>query len=278
VESSQQCGELPAAYEPPWIDIGVADPARIYDAWLGGKDNFAPDRIAAQAGLDAFPAAAASVRSNRAFLGRVVTHLAGEAGIRQFLDIGAGLPSDDNVLEIAQGVAPESRVACVDNDPVVLLHSQAMLDSAEQGSAGYIDADLRDPGTVLREAARVLDFSQPVAILLLGILHSIQPEEGPHELVRVLGEAVPAGSYLAISHLAQDIYPQQVAAFVAAVGAHVREPAVPRDHAEVTRFFGGFRLLAPGVVPTSKWRPRDRAQSDAPSALWAGLAVKEPGR
>ncbi len=258
----------------PPLDVSVAHPARIYDCWLGGKDNFAADRKAAEAGIRAFPETVLSVRANRAFLARTVSYLAAEAGIRQFLDIGTGLPSADNTHEVAQAIAPECRVAYVDNDPVVLRHAHALLTGSRAGTTGYIDADLRDPGRILRDAASWLDLTQPVAVLLFGILHFIHDDEGPYQIVDVLMSAVPAGSYLAVSHLAGDLYPERMRAFTEAVNEYSSVPALLRDRAEVSGFFHGLDLVEPGIVQISKWRPRTREESTAPAALWGGVGRK----
>ena len=189
------------------IDTTVPNPARVYDYLLGGKDNFEVDRMTAHAGIGAFPKIVKSARANRIFLGRVVRYLAGW-GIRQFLDIGTGLPSANNVHEVAQSVAPTSRIVYVDNDPVVLLHAQALLTSTPEGATEFVQADMRDPEKILREAARTLDFGQPVAVHLLGILHFLSDDEEAADIVRALMEPMPEGSYLAICHLTADIYPE----------------------------------------------------------------------
>jgi hypothetical protein len=273
--ASEAPGSTPLDYDDlPPLDTSVAHPARICDFWLGGKDSFAVDRRAAEAGIKAFPDAVLSVRANRAFLARAVSYLAAEAGIRQFLDIGTGLPSEDNTHEVAQAVAPECRVVYVDNDPVVLLHAHAMLTGTTAGTTGYIDADLRDPGKLLRDAASLLDLSRPVAVLLFGILHFIQDDEGPHQIVNMLMNAVPAGSYLAVSHLAKDLFPDQMPAFAHAVSEYSSVDILLRDKAEVSRFFRGLELVEPGVVQVSKWRPRTRLEIDAPAAFWGGIGRK----
>jgi hypothetical protein len=182
------------------IDITVAHPARVYDYWLGGKDNFAPDRVAGDRVLAVTPGLRYRVRANRAFLGRTVRYLAAEAGVRQFLDLGTGIPSADNTHEVAQRVAPQARVVYVDNDPIVLRHAQALLRSAPGGVTTYIEADLRDPQPILRQAAATLDFSQPVAVMLLGVLHLVSDAEDPWRIVTELMAAVSPGSYLVISH------------------------------------------------------------------------------
>jgi trans-aconitate methyltransferase len=240
-------------HEPLDIDISVAHQARVYDYWLGGKDNFAADREAGEKAVRTNPEVVAISRANRAFLGRAVRYLAAEAGIRQFLDIGTGIPSAGNTHEVAQGVAPESRIVYVDNDPIVLAHARALLTSAPEGRTAYLDADARDLDTILGGAAGTLDFSQPVAIMMLLILQVI---EDPYAVTCRLLDAVPAGSYLAISIPASDIQPEAQAA-----AAHRLTEDLPgvtitlRSHAEVARFFAGLELLKPGVVPVNCWRP-----------------------
>ncbi|HYZ52793.1 MAG TPA: SAM-dependent methyltransferase [Streptosporangiaceae bacterium] len=220
---------------------------------VGGKDNFAADREAAEKAMQAHPDVVAAARANRAFLGRAVRFLAAEAGIRQFLDIGTGIPSAGNTHEVAQGVAPESRVVYVDNDPIVLAHARALLTSAPEGRTAYLDADARDLDTILARAAGTLDFSQPVAIMLLAILHVI---EDPYAITSRLLHAVPAGSYLAISIPASDIQPEANAAAVRRLAENVPGVTIAhRSHAEVARFFDGLELLEPGVVPANRWRP-----------------------
>jgi hypothetical protein len=255
------------------FDTTVPHPARVYDAWLGGKDNFAADRAAAQSGQQAFPAVVESVRANRAFLARAVEYLAAEAGIRQFLDIGTGLPSADNTHEVAQAVAPESRVVYVDNDPIVLRHAEALLTGKTPGATAYIDADLRDPDKVLAGAARTLDFSQPVAIMLLAVLHFVSDEQDPYKIVNTLLDTVPAGSYLVVSHTAKDIRPEQVAPFIQILNRGLADKSVSRDRSEVARFFQGLELVEPGVVNISEWRPRPGTDAE-PAILWGAVARK----
>ena len=257
----------------PQFDISVAHQARIYDYWLGGKDNFAPDREAAERALSINPNIVHGVRASRAFLVRAVRYLAGEAGIRQFLDIGTGLPSANNTHEVAQSVAPDSRIVYVDYDPVVLLHAQTLLTSKPEGACAYIDADARDPGKILNEAARVLNFSQPIALMLLGILQLIPDEDDPGGIVATLLAAVPSGSYLVISHPAGDINPRvkDAAAMLDTVSTQTR---TMRNRDEIARFFNGTELLAPGLVQVSKWRPESELQTAAPAARWAGVARK----
>jgi hypothetical protein len=244
---------LPAG-EPAEIDTSVAHPARVYDYWLGGKDNFAADREAGDRVLEATPGLRERVRANRAFLVRAVRYLAAEAGIRQFLDIGTGIPSANNTHEIAQQVAPDSRVVYVDNDPIVLTHARALLAGRPEGSIQYIDGDVRDVASIIGAAAKTLDFTQPMALLLLGVLHLVQDAEGPYELVATLMDALPSGSYLVISHPASDIHPGQAEA-QRRYNERVSTPQTLRTRAEVSRFFEGLDLVPPGLVYVHTWRP-----------------------
>jgi hypothetical protein len=237
------------------LDTGVAHIARVYDYWLGGKDNFAADREAAEKVIATAPHVLASVRAQRAFLGRVVRFLVAEAGIRQFLDIGTGLPSADNTHEVAQREAPESRVVYVDNDLIVLAHARALLRSSPQGATAYLDADLRDTGGLLAEAARTLDFSKPVALMLLGVLHCIPDDDDPHAIVGRLLAAVPAGSYLAVAHPASDVAAEQMARSSRDYNKSAAAPVTMRTHGEVSRFFDGLELVEPGLVQLHRWRP-----------------------
>ena len=260
--------------KPPRIDTSVPHPARVYDYWLGGRDNFEADRLAGQAAIEIFPKTVESARSCRSYLARVVRFLATEAGIRQFLDIGTGLPSGANVHEVAQQAAPASRIVYVDNDPIVLVHAKALLDSSPEGATAYIEADLRDPERILREAAHTLDLAQPVAVLLLAILHFIADEQNPYGIVRTLMDALPPGSYLAIGHHTGDIYPEvhAFASYLSELNPQFR--ATLRDRAQVTTFFDGLELVPPGVVQISRWRPNSDIEAAAAAALWGGVARK----
>jgi S-adenosyl methyltransferase len=268
-------GDTPARYHNlPVLDTTVAHPARVCDFWLGGKDNFAADRETGEAGIAAFPGTVPSVLAGRAFLARTVEWLAAEAGIRQFLDIGPGLPSGDATHEIVQAIAPDSHVVYVDNDPVVLLHAQARLTGLASGATGYIDADLRDLAEILRAAVSWIDLSQPVAVLLFGILHFIEDDEGPHQIVDVLMDAMPPGSYLAVSHFANDLYREQMARLARVLNENLSVATTLRDRAEVSRFFRRLDLVDPGVVQVSQWRPRNEAEAAATAAVWGGLGRK----
>ncbi len=267
---------LPAPTEDEqWaeIDAGAPHIARIYNYWLGGKDNFAADREAAELVVSSYPTVLASVRAQREFLGRAVRYLAAEAGIRQFLDIGTGLPSAGNTHEAAQEVAPDARIVYVDNDPIVLAHARALLASDPRGATAYLDADLRDTGEILKAAAGTLDFSEPVAVMLVGILHCIPDSGDPGGLVRRLLDAVPSGSYLVIAHPASDIHATAIGRAATRLNAVMAEPVTLRTHAEVSRFFEGADLVEPGLVQLHRWRavPGD---PDSELANYGGVARK----
>src|SRR6516225_2424698 len=260
--------------EPVMFDTSVAHVARVYDYWLGGKDNFAADRAAGDQAIEAFPNIPMSARANRAYQARVVRFLAGEVGIRQFLDIGTGIPTANHTHQVAQAVAPESRVVYVDNDPVVLLHARALLASHPAGATDYVDADLRDPQKILDDAARLLDFRRPVAVMLMAILQHVDDEHDPYAIVAELMGAVPPGSYLALSHPASDINAEEMAKMADVLNHMMAEKVTFRDRAAVSKFFDGLDLAEPGLVQASKWRPASELEAASPAALWAGAARK----
>ena len=261
--------------KPSRIDTGTAHSARIYNYWLGGKDNFPADREAAEAAIAANPGIVGDVQANRAFLARVVSYLVADAGIRQFLDIGTGLPTADNTHEVAQRLAPGSRVVYVDNDPIVLAHARALLTSSPQGMTAYLEADLADPDTILKSAARTLDFSQPVALMLLIFLHLIPDAAEPAKIVARLMNALPAGSYLVLAHPASDIRAAQMAEMTRRVNERMSGPrATMRDRAAITRFFDGLELIEPGVVQPQQWRPEPGMLSPPQVTAWCGVARK----
>ena len=257
------------------VDTTVAHQARIYDYWLDGKDNFAVDREAAEQAIAAYPAILRGVRAQRAFLARAVRYLAEEAGIRQFLDIGTGIPTASNTHEVAQAAAKDARVVYVDNDPMVLAHARALLTGVPEDSTTYLDADLREPDKILAGAAGLLDFRRPVAVLLIGILQLIPDDADPHAIVARLVEAVPSGSWLAVYHPASDIDQHRVAEAVRRVNARTAGTTTLRTHAEIARFFGGLQLLEPGLVQVQRWQPGSAAPDDGEQiAAYAGLARK----
>ncbi|MEU9608130.1 SAM-dependent methyltransferase [Streptomyces sp. NPDC048057] len=239
------------------IDTSRAHPARVYDFFLGGKDNFPADREAAKAALAAEPRGFLNVRHNRDFLRRAVTYLTAQAGIRQFLDVGTGLPTQENVHQIAQRIAPESRVVYVDNDPVVLAHARALLATGPEGRTDYMEYDLRDWEAILAEAARTIDFDRPVALVLAAVLHFVPGEEA-HAVTAGLLDALPSGSALVLSHLTDDLNPVQVGN-VAKAFKERGFSMVRRPRAEIGRFVAdnGLELAEPGIVPVHRWRPTD---------------------
>jgi O-methyltransferase involved in polyketide biosynthesis len=240
---------------PPSFDVSRAHPARVYDCWLGGKDHYEADREAAEQVAAALPTIRATVRANRAFLRRAVQYLAGEVGIRQFLDIGTGLPTADNTHEVAQSIAPDTRIVYVDNDPTVLAHARALLTSTPEGATAYIDADLRDTPAILRQAAEVLDFGQPIAVMVLAVMQYVPDSSRPHQIISRLKDAMPAGSYLAMSDSTRDLDPGRVAEGAARLNSRLGSTQItPRSRQEFARFFDGLDLVDPGLVPIPQWR------------------------
>jgi hypothetical protein len=260
--------------DSPVFDTSVAHVARVYDYWLGGKDNFAVDRAAGEQAIAAYPDIVFSVRANRAFLARTVRYLTAEAGIGQFLDIGTGIPTSNNTHEVAQSAAPGARVVYVDNDPIVLAHARALLTSGPAGHTSYIDADLRDTGKILDTAALTLDFSRPVAVVLMAILHLIGDEDDPYGIVATLMDAVPPGSYLTLSHIASDIETEALGEARDRVSKYMPVKQTYRSHAEVMRFFDGLDMVEPGLVRVQQWRPSSEAEAKSPAALWGGVGRK----
>jgi len=257
------------------IDTSVAHQSRVYDYWLGGKDNFAADREAAELAIAAYPPILRGVRAQRAFLARAVGYLAEQEGIRQFLDIGTGLPTADNTHEVAQAAAPASRVVYVDNDPMVLTHARALLTSTPQGATSYLDADMREPDKILADSAEVLDFGHPIALLLIGILQLIPDGDDPHAIVARLVEALPRHSWLAVYHPASDIDQDRVGEAVRLVNARSAGTTTLRSYDQVARFFAGLQLIEPGLVQVQRWKPGAAAPDNGEEiAAYAGLARK----
>jgi hypothetical protein len=244
----------PAPGAPPAeIDTSVPHSARIWNYWLGGKDNYPVDREVGEKFLEVYPGIVDVARAVRYFLARAVRHLAGEVGIRQFLDVGTGLPTVDNTHEVAQRVAPECRIVYVDNDPLVLAHARALLASEPPGACDYIDADVRDPGAILDAAARTLDFTRPVGLMMLGILGHVSDYDEARSIVRAFLDALPPGSYLVLSDGADtSVERTEAHRRYASTGA---VPYLLRSTAQITGFFDGLELVQPGVVPVSRWRP-----------------------
>ncbi|MBL7495689.1 SAM-dependent methyltransferase [Frankia sp. CNm7] len=257
---------------PAGLDTHLPHPARIYDYFLGGKNNFAVDRALAEQMLAMDPTMPRTAHANRAFLRRSVSFLAGEAGVRQFLDIGTGLPASDNTHEVAQRLAPDSRIVYVDNDPLVLVHARALLTSVRAGATAYLQADLRDPEKILHGAADTLDLSRPVAVLLHGVLHFLLDTDDPGQIIRTLVDAVPAGSYLSLSHMAADISPTTTRSMdEASTSSPV--PIACRTNDEVARLLAGLEPVEPGLVTVSRWRP-DPGADTALVPIWAAVARK----
>jgi hypothetical protein len=262
----------------PDVDMNQPHPARMYDYYLGGKNHFAADRAVADAALASWPAGRIGLRENRRFLGRAVRYLAAEAGIRQFLDIGSGLPTQANVHEIAQAVEPSCRVVYVDNDSMVLAHARALLTSAPEGRTAYIQADLRSPLEILSSPVvrDVLDFGKPVALMLVAVLHFLQEEDKPETIIATLLDALPPGSYLAASHITMEHDPEGIGggqrAYVkAGLSMNTRDAD---DFASLA--FSGLDLMPPGVVLVSEWRPDTNAPRPTPAevSIYGGVARK----
>jgi hypothetical protein len=264
-----------SAAAPAGIDTSTAHIARVYNYWLGGTDNYAPDREAAAQVIEAYPPIRASVRAQRAFLRRAVSYLAAEAGLRQFLDIGTGLPSADNTHEVAQRAAPGARIVYVDNDPIVLAHARALLTSSRAGATAYLDADLRDTGKILQAAGGILDFDQPVAVMLVGVLHCIPDANAPARLVQQLLAGVPPGSYLVVAHPASDIHTAQIGDAATRFNRVMDDGVTLRTHAEVGRFLAGLELVEPGLVQLHRWRPDSEGpEPDGELANYGAVARK----
>ena len=237
------------------LDTGIPHSARLWNYWLGGKDNFASDRAAGDEIARRFPSIIDLAVADRAFLKRVVRFFVAEQGIRQILDIGTGLPTADNTHEVAQRIAPETRVVYVDNDPLVLTHARALLTGSSEGQTDYIEGDLNQPAEILRAAARTLDFGKPIAVTLLGIVHFIRDYEEARSVIRELVDALPSGSFLTIAHGCHDINRAEADDIVGFWNEHGTPKIVYRSAAEIGQFFDGLELLEPGIVPCSRWRP-----------------------
>ena len=244
----------------PGFDADVPTSARVWNYWVGGKDNFTADRAAGEQILQAMPTLRSIAQMSRRFLIDVVHDLAAERGIRQFLDIGTGLPTADNTHDGAQRATPDARIVYADYDPVVLTHAKALLTSTPEGKTDYIQADVRDPEVILSAARQTLDFSQPVAVILIMVMHFVLEAEHPYDVVRTLMEPLPSGSYLVMGHAASDIAADFMAAGADAYNDRVTARITPRDQAGVSRFFDGLEMMGPGVVPLAQWfgAPNDR--------------------
>jgi len=241
--------------DPAQLNADLPHSARVWNYLLGGKDNFAADREAADYAVRLMPELVLSARANRQFLGRAVRFLAGEARIRQFLDVGTGLPTADNTHEVAQAVAPDARVVYVDNDPLVLTHARALLTSSPEGATDYLAADVRDPQAILRAAATTLDLGRPTAVVLSGILNFVMDDAEARSVVEQFMAAVPAGSYLLISHPTTEVNGEAVEESMRQWNESGAAPIRTRTVEEIRGFFDGLELLGPGVVTCTAWRP-----------------------
>jgi hypothetical protein len=245
----------PGAATGTGIDTTVSHSARIWDYWLKGKDNYQVDREVGDRIEEMLPDIVRQAREDRLFLGRVVRYLAGEAGVRQFLDIGTGLPTADNTHQVAQGVAPESKIVYVDNDPLVLAHARALLTSTPEGITDYIHADMHDPETIIAGATQTLDFGQPIAITMLGVLWHVLDNDEAYAIVNHLMQAMPSGSYLALNHPTLEVTGEKMATAIRYWNEYGTPPGTHRTPAELARFFDGMDLVEPGVVSITRWRP-----------------------
>ncbi|HXC82821.1 MAG TPA: SAM-dependent methyltransferase [Trebonia sp.] len=257
------------------IDTSVAHPARVYDYWLGGKDNFAADRSAAEAIIAVRPAIVRDIRANRDFMRRAVAYLA-EHGVRQFLDIGTGIPTQPNLHEVVQDIAPDARIVYVDNDPVVLAHARALLASTREGATSYIEADVRDTGRILDEAAQTLNFAEPTAVALVSILQLISDEEDPYRIVTRLMSSVASGSYLVLTHPASDIHGELVAESARRYNQSVVTPLTLRTFDQFSRFFDGLELVEPGIVQCHRWHPGPGVSVDEYEVAGWGAVGRKP--
>jgi hypothetical protein len=258
--------------EPPELNPGIPQTARIWNYWLGGKDHFPVDRQVGDQILEAFPAIVENARASRAFLVRAVGYLAGEADIRQFLDIGTGLPTANNTHQVAQRVAPESRIVYVDNDPLVLAHARALLTSTPEGASDYLDADLRNPEHILEEAGKTLDYTQPVAVMLMGILGHIEDDDQAQSIVQRLMGAVPSGSYLTM-YDSTDTSDEVVEA-ARIWNQSAKPPYHLRSPERIARLFDGLELVEPGIVSTLEWRPEPGSGPPAEIDSLCGIGRK----
>jgi SAM-dependent methyltransferase len=267
-----------AEREPAEIDTSIAQVARVYDYLLGGKANFRVDRDAAERAYAAWPGGLdgvrADARAHRALLGRIVRYLVRDVGIRQFLDIGTGIPKQDNVHEVAQREAPESRVVYVDRDPIVLAHAQQLLRGTSEGATRYIQGELREPEAILAEAGQTLSFSEPAAVLIFGVLHFFSDADDPARTVSQIMAPLAPGSYLALSHLARDVEGKDISETFARLNPEMAESVILRARDEVTGLFSGLEIIEPGVVQLPEWRPDPGTAPAGPLPMWCGVARK----
>jgi hypothetical protein len=278
IEGTEDTEDTEPEGVPPEIDVSKPHPARMYDYFLGGKDNFAADRATAAQVLESWGSVRTAVRENRAFLGRAIRYLAGEAGISQFLDIGTGLPSANNVHDVAQAINPEARVVYADNDPIVLTHARALLASGPRGVTAYLDADVREPEAILANPVirDTLDFSTPIALTLVALLHFLPDQDEPGRIVRTLVDALPPGSYLVASHATAEHNPEGLSGAGRAYSRGGMRGAIRTSDEFDELAFSGLELVDPGVVLVSEWRPDADAIRPLPSEVntYGGVARK----
>ncbi|MFF3730513.1 SAM-dependent methyltransferase [Streptomyces sp. NPDC002476] len=254
------------------IRSDIAHNARVWNHWLGGKDNYPVDREVGDQVTGMYPSIGEVARADRAFLGRAVRHLAGEAGITQFLDIGTGLPTADNTHEVAQRTAPGARVVYVDNDPIVLAHARALLTSCPEGATEYVDADAHDPEKILRTVEPTLDLTKPVAVMLLGILNFVMDTDEARRIVRTLMDAMPSGSYLALTHPTTELGGEGNEAAMRFWNKNATPPITARSRAEFASFLTGLDLVEPGIVSCARWR----AEPGAVEVAQFGAVARKP--
>ncbi|WP_081438984.1 SAM-dependent methyltransferase [Pseudofrankia asymbiotica] len=278
---SEPAARAPERTDPTWlpaeIDTSTAHPARRYDYWLGGKDNFKADRESGDAVAAAFPEVRTAAIENRAFMRRVARFLAGEAGIDQFLDIGTGIPTSPNLHEIAQSFNPTARVVYVDNDPIVLAHARARLDSDPNGSTVYLDADIRRPDDILAhpDVRQALDFSRPLALMVVAVLHFVPDADDPYRVVSRLVSELPPGSYVVLSHATSDFMPPSTATEVNDADKATKVTFQFRGHDEFARFFDGLEIMPPGITSVAHWHADDESQprpTAAETAVYGAVA------
>jgi S-adenosyl methyltransferase len=257
------------------LDTNVAYSARVNNYWRGGKDNFAADREAADRAVEAFPQLPEALRAGQLLRGRIARYLATQAGVRQFLDLGTGLPTDRTIYQIAAPLTPGCRCVYTDNDPMVISHARALLVSGAEDSCAYVQADLRKPGAILAAAAQTLNFAEPVAVILVSVLHLISEADDPYAIVRELMDPTAPGSHLVIVHPSSDLRPESSAKMAASLNELVAQQRTYRDRGQVTRFFDGLELVEPGVVPAPQWRPDSPEEAAAPTMAWCGVGRKD---
>ncbi|MUL41163.1 SAM-dependent methyltransferase [Streptomonospora sp. PA3] len=273
-DTSARSGPASSAAGPiPDVDTTVPHTGRVWNYWLGGRDNFAADRELGDRIREFLPTVVELARADRDFLGRAVTYLAREAGVRQFLDVGSGLPTADNTHEVAQAAVPEARIVYVDNDPLIHAHARSLLAGTPQGATDYIHADLRDTEAVLQAAARTLELDRPIALTLLGVVEHIPDSDGPYEVVGRLVDALPSGSYLVLAHDTSVVHGEISQEAVRRWNESATPGITLRSPEEIGRFFAGLEVLEPGVVSTSRWRPRPTDDGAPPPEVDAFCAV-----